>query len=130
MEADLLELKKQHDLNFLCHNYFPPPPAEFVLNIASLDDQVSEMSVGIRELKAHLSEYLRRVRAGETVVITDRGQPVGRIVPVARPLEDRLEAMAQAGLILWSGKKLEPMAPVVRARGEHTIAALLVEDRG
>lgn len=91
---------------------------------------MSEMSVGIRELKGHLSEYLRRVRAGETVIITDRGQPVGRIVPVAQPLEDRLEAMAQAGLILWSGRKLEPMAPVARTRGERTIADLLVEDRG
>lgn len=91
---------------------------------------MSEMSVGIRELKGHLSEYLRRVRAGETVIITDRGQPVGRIVPVAQPLEDRLEAMAQAGLILWSGRKLEPMAPVARTRGERTIADLLAEDRG
>ena len=91
---------------------------------------MSEVRVGIRELKGHLSEYLRRVRAGETVIITDRGQPVGRIVPVAQPLEDRLEAMAQAGLILWNGRKLAPMAPVARPRGERTIADLLVEDRG
>jgi len=90
---------------------------------------MSEMSVGIRELKSRLSQYLRRVKAGETVVITDRGQPVGRIVPVAQPLGDRLQAMAQAGLILWSGKKLSPMVPVVRARGERTVADLLVEDR-
>ena len=87
------------------------------------------MSVGIRELKSRLSEYLRRVRAGETVVITDRGQPVGRIVPIAQPLADRLEAMAQAGLILWSGRKLAPMAPVARTRGDRTVADLLVEDR-
>ena len=90
---------------------------------------MSEMSVGIRELKSRLSEYLRRVRAGETVVITDRGQPVGRIVPIAQPLADRLEAMAQAGLILWSGRKLAPMAPVARTRGDRTVADLLVEDR-
>ena len=91
---------------------------------------MNEMSVGVRELKSRLSEYLRRVRAGETVLITDRGPPVGRIVPVAQPLQDRLEAMAQAGLNLWSGKKLEPMAPVARTRGERTVAALLVDDRG
>ena len=90
---------------------------------------MSEVRVGIRELKGRLSEYLRRVRAGETVLVTDRGQPVGRIVPVAQPLEDRLEAMAQAGLLLWSGRKLEPMAPVARTCGERTVAALLVEDR-
>ena len=91
---------------------------------------MSEMNVGIRELKSHLSEYLRRVRGGETVVITDRGQPVGRIVPATQTLEERIEAMVQAGLILWSGKKLEPMTPIARARGERTVADLLVEDRG
>jgi prevent-host-death family protein len=90
---------------------------------------VSEVSVGIRELKSRLSEYLRRVRAGETVIITDRGEPVGRIVPVAQSLQDRLEAMAQGGLILWSGNKLSPTTPVARARGERTVADLLVEDR-
>jgi len=90
---------------------------------------MNETSVGIRVFKSRLSEYLRRVKAGETVVITDRGQPVGRIVPVAQPLEDRLQAMAQAGLILWSGKTLASMAPVATARGKRTVADLLVEDR-
>jgi prevent-host-death family protein len=91
---------------------------------------MSESRVGVRELKSRLSAYLRRVRAGETVLITDRGQPVGRIVPVSQPLEDRLEAMAQAGLILWNGGKWEAMAPVARTRGERTVSELLVEDRG
>jgi prevent-host-death family protein len=79
--------------------------------------------------KVLYSEYLRRVKARETVVITERGQPVGRIVPVALPLEECLQAMAQAGLLLWSGKKLAPLAPVTRTRGERTVAELLVEDR-
>jgi len=72
---------------------------------------VSETSVGIRELKGHLSEYLRRVRAGETVLMTDHGRPVARIVPVAQPLEERLEAMSRAGPMLWSGKKRAPTSP-------------------
>jgi len=50
----------------------------------------SKVSVCIRELKSHLSEYIRRVKSGEAVTITDRGQPVGRIVPVAQPLEARV----------------------------------------
>lgn len=90
---------------------------------------MSEMSVGIRELKSRLSEYLRHVKAGQTLLITERGRPIGRLVPADQPLEARLRAMAQAGLILWSGQKLEPMPPVVRARGERTVADLLVEDR-
>jgi prevent-host-death family protein len=41
------------------------------------------MNVGVRDLKQHLSEYLRRVAAGETLHVTDRGVPVALITPVA-----------------------------------------------
>ncbi|HEX6710877.1 MAG TPA: type II toxin-antitoxin system prevent-host-death family antitoxin [Rubrobacter sp.] len=33
-------------------------------------------SAGVAQLKARLSEYLARVKAGEEVLVTDRGQPV------------------------------------------------------
>jgi len=36
------------------------------------------MNVGIRELKLHLSHYLALVRRGESIVVTDRGNPVAR----------------------------------------------------
>ena len=39
------------------------------------------MEVGIRELKAKLSEHLQRVDEGETIIVTDRGRPVARLVP-------------------------------------------------
>jgi prevent-host-death family protein len=90
---------------------------------------MGQIHVGVRELKSRLSHYLRQVQAGQSVVITVRGQPVGRIVPADQPLEQRLEAMAQAGLLVWSGKRLEPMHPVARVRGEGSVADLLVEDR-
>ncbi|MBV8491429.1 MAG: type II toxin-antitoxin system prevent-host-death family antitoxin [Candidatus Eremiobacteraeota bacterium] len=38
--------------------------------------------VGIAELKARLSEYLRAVRRGETIAVLDRETPIARIVPV------------------------------------------------
>jgi len=37
--------------------------------------------VGIADLKARLSEYLRKVRKGQTLVVLDRETPVARIVP-------------------------------------------------
>jgi antitoxin (DNA-binding transcriptional repressor) of toxin-antitoxin stability system len=37
------------------------------------------VSTGIRELKAHLSRYLRRVARGEIVLVTDRGRPVAEL---------------------------------------------------
>jgi prevent-host-death family protein len=40
--------------------------------------------VGVAELKAHLSEYLRGVREGEEVVVTDRDTPIAKIVPNTR----------------------------------------------
>ncbi len=41
----------------------------------------------VSELKAHLSEYLARVRGGETVVVCDRNTPIARLVPYSEPLE-------------------------------------------
>ena len=47
-------------------------------------------SVGIAELKARLSEYLKLVRKGRTLTVLDRETPVARIVPyVADPIEVR-----------------------------------------
>ena len=42
---------------------------------------MTHLIVGIRDLTARLSEYLRQVKAGETVIITEHGRPIGRIVP-------------------------------------------------
>jgi len=93
---------------------------------------MSELLVGIRELKRRLSYYIRHVRSGQIITITRRGKPVGRIVPIEQEeqsLEDRLKAMEEAGLLAWNGKKLEPMKPVARTRGDRTVADLLLEDR-
>jgi sugar phosphate isomerase/epimerase len=43
-ETDLLELKDKYNLNYRCHNYFPPPKKPFVLNLASLNDETFQMS--------------------------------------------------------------------------------------
>jgi sugar phosphate isomerase/epimerase len=43
-EDDLLKLQKEYNLNYLCHNYFPPPKEHFVLNLASLNDNIHRKS--------------------------------------------------------------------------------------
>ena len=53
---------------------------------------MKEATAGIRELKSRLSHYLRLVKAGRIVEITERGRTVARIVPTACPLEARIEA--------------------------------------
>ena len=46
---------------------------------------MSEKPVRVAELKAKLSEYLRRVRKGDDLTIYDRDQPIARVVPYAAP---------------------------------------------
>ena len=86
-------------------------------------------TVNVRELKSRLSHYLRMTKAGKSVEITERGTPIGRIVPVTAPIHDRMEAMAQSGLLLWNKRKLRPMAPVARVKGKRSVSRLLIEDR-
>lgn len=90
---------------------------------------MNQAHIGIRELKSRLSHYLRRVKAGETLVITERGKPIGRIVPVETSLEERLAAMSRAGLIQWNGQKLRPYQPRAVNRGAHQLSDLVVENR-
>ena len=50
-------------------------------------------SVGIRDAKMHFSKYIKMVQKGTEVIITDRGRPVGKIVPIQdkdRTLEERI----------------------------------------
>ena len=90
---------------------------------------MAEVQVGVRELKARLSEYLRRVKAGRTIVITERGKAVGRIVPVGNSVEDRMRAMVEAGLADWNGRRLPATKPVARVKDGHSVADLIIEDR-
>jgi len=90
---------------------------------------MAEMTVGVRELKTQLSKYLRQVKAGRTIIITEHGKAVGRIVPPEATVEEKLEAMRRAGLIEWSGKKLNPMKPVAKVKAGYSVAQLLIDDR-
>lgn len=74
---------------------------------------MSELNVSVRELKLQLSKYLRRVRAGEIIVITDRGKPIGRIIPEATSLEERVQQLLDASVVEWNGEKPEIRQPVV-----------------
>lgn len=64
-------------------------------------------TAAVSELKARLSEYLNQVKAGMEVLITDRGIPVARLVPLSRSkdLKESLVRMEKEGLIrIGSGK--------------------------
>lgn len=59
---------------------------------------MSEGRIGIRELREDLSRAIRRVRGGEALEITDRGQPVARLVPIG-PTVGPLSALVAEGRV-------------------------------
>lgn len=86
-------------------------------------------TIGIRDLKTHLSSYVQEVKAGNIVIITERGQPVARLTPIGPTIEQRLNELVEVGLLEWSGQRLPPFTPEVATRGDKTVAELLLEDR-
>jgi prevent-host-death family protein len=87
------------------------------------------MTIGIRELKAHLSQCLKRVRAGEHVTVTDRGRPIAMLSPVARPANlDWAYRMVAEGRATWSGGKPTGMAKRIPCRGKPA-SQMVLEDR-
>ncbi len=90
---------------------------------------MGERRVGIRELKSRLSEFVREVRTGRTLVVTEHGRPVARIIPNVTSLRERLESLTNAGGLLWSGRRLGRARPVARVRSRRTVADLVSENR-
>ena len=90
---------------------------------------MNKLSVRMRELKTHLSKYMRQVKSGHTIVITDHGRAVGWIVPAPKLLDERIQAMRAAGLVEWNGEAFPPVAHKPRVRGKKTVAELLIENR-
>lgn len=90
---------------------------------------MAETRVGVRELKSKLSEYLRRVKAGETITVTEYGASIGRIIPILPTIEARMQALVAAGLVEWNGRKPAPYRPQAVNRGERRLSDLVIEDR-
>jgi prevent-host-death family protein len=90
---------------------------------------MKERRVGIRELKSKLSEYVRDVKSGATIVVTEHGRRVARLVPEAHSLDERLDALKNAGAVSWSGRRLRRLKPDVRPRTNRTVADVLVDNR-
>ena len=88
-----------------------------------------ESHVGIRDLKARLSECVRQVKAGATIVVTEHGRPVARLVPAPASARDRMLALVATGEVAWNGQPFKPAGPVARVRGARTLADLIVEER-
>lgn len=66
------------------------------------------MDVSVTELRANLAAFLHQVQGGEEITVTDRGEPIARIVPAgwARHLKD----LEDAGLVTLPTSQKQPMS--------------------
>lgn len=93
------------------------------------------LAIGIRELKNRLSEYLRRVRAGEEILVTDRGEVIAEIRKPGRALAEspypRLLVHAQRGKVRLGEANRADLYPRLESLvAEEDAARLLADERG
>jgi prevent-host-death family protein len=84
-------------------------------------------SVGLRELKTHISEYITQVQEGNTLLVTVRGKKVGRIIPIN--VRSGTDPMLEAGYAFWSGKKFSPRIRPVAPLKKKAVTDILLENR-
>jgi prevent-host-death family protein len=90
-------------------------------------------TVGSRELKNRLGRYLGLVRRGETIIVTDRGKPVARMVPPspeqgeANGLDEILKQLEAEGHLRLGTRPFKRFKPI-RIKGKPA-SQMILEDR-
>jgi prevent-host-death family protein len=110
----------------------------FIDDVATSGYNTRMKTVGVRDLKNKLSEYLRRVRLGESVLVTDRGEVVAELLPPGQGQGDPsvpagLQSLVKRGLLTLgapAGTDLYPALPRRQGGRRRSVAQLLDEERG
>jgi len=86
-------------------------------------------TVGIRELKTHLSRHLKRVQAGERLLVTERGRSIATISPVEPSVDvDWAHQLVADGRAHWNGGKPTGAKRPAKITGT-TASSIVLEDR-
>ncbi len=86
-------------------------------------------TVGVRELKQGLSRYLKRVKFGESIIVTDRKKQIAILTPLQTEREEeKIFNLVKKGVADWSGTKPKGIQSRIRSRGQKVSEAVL-EDR-
>lgn len=89
--------------------------------------------VGSREFKNRQGYYLKRVRKGETLLVTDRGKPIAKVIPAtdwdALTLDEKLEELERQGHLRRARGGQLPRFTPLPSRGKPA-SQMIIEDRG
>ena len=85
------------------------------------------MQTSVRQLKAQLSQLLKRVEAGATITVRVHNRPVAEIVPIRK--ERSVKALAAEPGITWNGRKPIGLARPEALPKDLAVSAWVIEDR-
>jgi len=106
IKRDLLDFQQKYEINFLCHNYFPPPKENFVINLASLNDEIHNLSfqnikksiqlskeLGANKFAFHAGFFVEilHLEIGRTISNTkfyEKGKAIEKFVDSVKRLQD------------------------------------------
>src|SRR5258708_35012911 len=85
-------------------------------------------TVGIRELKTHLSRHLKRVRSGARLVVTERGRSIATISPVEAPADVAwAQQLVAEGRAHWNGGKPTGSNHPVSVAGQRMASTIVIK---
>jgi prevent-host-death family protein len=89
------------------------------------------LAVGCRELKTRMGAYMQQVKAGATIIVTERGRPIAELRPVAAGagLEERLYQLAARGLVSREVRDSSPLPDFRPIASATSVSQALVEER-
>ena len=84
---------------------------------------------GVAKVKARLSEYLARVRAGNDVLITEHERPIAKIVPVSSEREELAELERQGLIRVGTMKLPKGFLDLPRPKADASVTEALLDER-
>ncbi len=87
---------------------------------------------GVKEVRDHFTQYLKKVKRGEKVIVTERGRPVVLLSPIPEVsgVQERIELAAMRGLIRLPQKegKISSLKRKIKLTGK-SLTEIILEDR-
>jgi prevent-host-death family protein len=86
-------------------------------------------TIGLRKLKENLSRYMKKVRTGEGIIITDRNKEIAIILPLEKKSnEEKIHKLIQRGIASWRGGKPQGMPTRIVSKGK-SVSDAVIENR-
>ena len=84
--------------------------------------------IGIRELNQHTSRYITRVKAGETIEVTEHGRLVAKLVPASRDAS-KLDQLIAEGRVRSATRDLGSLPPPLDDGADVNVAEMIAAER-